>query len=132
MVVSLKENKPEEWNPMQGKKVKFIENELEPENADGVCGHLEAIGESEVNGSFYDRFIKRFIDIILSLCGLVILSPIYLILMLAIVIDDPGPVFFAQKRVGKNKQYFRLHNVFKIEGEVSFCNKVLNNTRLAA
>ena len=41
--------------------------------------------------------------------GLVILSPVYLVIAIAIKIDDPGPVFFTQKRVGKNKQYFKLH-----------------------
>ena len=41
--------------------------------------------------------------------GLVILSLVYLIIAIAIKIDDPGPVFFTQKRVGKNKRYFKLH-----------------------
>ena len=41
--------------------------------------------------------------------GLIILSPIFLILALLIVIDDPGPVFFTQKRVGKGKTFFKLH-----------------------
>ena len=35
-------------NPMEGKKVIFVENQNEKENADGVCGHLEAVGESEL------------------------------------------------------------------------------------
>ena len=37
------------------------------------------------------------------------LSPLYLIVIIAIVIDDPGPVLFTQKRIGKNKRYFKLH-----------------------
>lgn len=41
--------------------------------------------------------------------GLVILSPVYLVIAIAIKIDDPGPVFFTHKRVGKNNQYFKLH-----------------------
>ena len=106
---SVYKNKPEEWNPMEGKKVKFVENPLEPANADGVCGHLEAVGKAEEHRSFYDRVIKRTIDIILSFCGLVVLSPVYLILCIAIFIDDPGPILFVQKRVGRNKQYFKLH-----------------------
>ena len=106
---SVYKNKPEEQNPMQGKKVRFVEDDREKENADGVRGHLEAIGDADGHRGFYDRVVKRVIDIILSFCGLVILSPIFLILGIAIVIDDPGPIFFAQKRVGKNKQYFRLH-----------------------
>lgn len=59
--------------------------------------------------SLYSKFIKRTIDIFLSFLGLVILSPIFLILSLLIYIDDPGPIFFKQKRVGKNKEFFQLH-----------------------
>lgn len=106
---SVYRGKPEERNPMEGKKVKFVEDETEPANADGVCGHLEAVGESEDHRGIYDRVVKRTIDMILSFCGLVILSPVFLILCIAIVIDDPGPIFFAQKRVGRNKEFFRLH-----------------------
>ncbi len=102
-------NNPEQQNPMEGKTVVFIENPIEPVNADGVCGHLEAVGVAQINSSFYDSVVKRFIDVVLSFCGLILLSPIYLIIMLAIVIDDPGPVLFGQKRIGKNKQYFQLH-----------------------
>lgn len=56
----------------------------------------------------YKRFVKRLIDILLSTCGIILLSPIYLILMLAIRLDDPGPVFFRQKRVGIHKTYFDI------------------------
>ena len=56
----------------------------------------------------YERYIKRLIDIVLSVLGLVMLSWLYFILALAIVIDDPGPVFFKQKRVGKNKKHFNI------------------------
>ena len=52
---------------------------------------------------------KRGIDWIVSLLGLLVLSPLYLILSLMIVIDDPGPVMFTQKRVGRYKTYFKLH-----------------------
>lgn len=106
---SVYKNMPDQQNPMENKKVRFVCNQDEKENADGVRGHLEIIGKSENMRSGYDRVIKRIIDIILSFCGLVLLSPVYLILCLAIVMDDPGPIFFTQKRVGKNKQYFRLH-----------------------
>lgn len=52
--------------------------------------------------------IKRFIDIILSLIGLIVLSPIFLILIIAIKIDSRGPVLFKQKRVGINKTHFNI------------------------
>ena len=54
-------------------------------------------------------YVKRALDIILSFCGLVILSPVFLFISLWILIDDPGPVLFTQKRLGKDKEYFKLH-----------------------
>lgn len=99
----------EEKNPLEGKKVRFIRNENETENADGVKGHLEAIGNSDYTPGFYDKYVKRVIDITLSFCGLVVLSPVFVAIAIAIKIEDPGPVLFTQKRLGKNKQYFKLH-----------------------
>ena len=56
----------------------------------------------------YRKFGKRLLDVLLSGCGIVILSPLYLILAAAIKIDDPGPVFFRQKRVGIHKTHFQI------------------------
>ena len=56
----------------------------------------------------YRNYGKRFLDIILSACGIVVLSPVYLLISLAIKIDDPGPVFFKQKRVGLHKSHFYI------------------------
>ena len=108
---SVYRDKPEERNPMEGKKVKFVEDETEPANADGVYGHLEAVGETEHKAGVYEKYVKRTIDIVLSFGGLVVLSPVFAILALWIVIDDPGPVLFTQKRIGKDKQYFKLHKL---------------------
>ena len=58
----------------------------------------------------YEKVIKRFIDIVLSFLALIVLSWLYLILIIAIKINDPGPAFFTQKRVGIHKSYFKLHN----------------------
>ena len=102
-------NEPEQRNKLEGKKVVFVENENEPENADGVRGHLEAVGESQHRAGVYEKYIKRGLDVILSFGGLVVLSPVFLAIFIAIKIDDPGPVLFTQKRLGKNKQYFKLH-----------------------
>lgn len=52
--------------------------------------------------------VKRLIDIILSLIGIIVLSPIFLILIIAIKIDSKGPVLFKQKRVGINKTHFNI------------------------
>ena len=103
------ENDPEQKNPLEGKKVIFVENEDEPANADGAKGHLEAVGDSDHKSGMYEKYIKRGIDIVLSFGGLVVLSPVLLGIAVAIKIDDPGPVLFTQKRLGQNKKYFKLH-----------------------
>lgn len=52
--------------------------------------------------------IKRLIDLILSVCGLIVLSPLLIAIVIAIKLDSKGPVIFKQKRVGKNKTYFNI------------------------
>ena len=52
--------------------------------------------------------IKRLTDIVLSLLGLIILSPVFLILIIAIKLDSKGPVLFKQKRVGIHKSHFNI------------------------
>ena len=100
---------PEQKNALEGKRVRFVADERERENADGQRGHLEPVGDSRLATSLYDRVFKRGLDVVLSLGGLIVLSPLLAGLSLAIVVDDPGPVFFTQKRIGRNKRYFKLH-----------------------
>lgn len=52
--------------------------------------------------------LKRGIDIILSFCGIVILSPLWLLLAAAVKCESKGPALFKQKRVGVNKKYFYI------------------------
>ena len=59
-------------------------------------------------GNMYRNGLKRVLDFILSLVGLILLSPVLLIIALIIKLTSPGPVFFKQKRVGKNKTYFNI------------------------
>lgn len=106
---SIYANEPEQLNRMVGKKVVFVQDDNYSENADGVKGHLEAVGDIDYKPNFYAKYIKRAIDVVMSFGGLVVLSPIYAVIALAIFIDDPGPVLFTQKRIGQNKQYFKLH-----------------------
>ena len=54
------------------------------------------------------RIIKNGLDRILSLLGLIILSPVFLILIVAIKLDSKGPVLFKQKRVGIRKTHFHI------------------------
>ena len=53
--------------------------------------------------------IKRSIDILLSIIGLVILSPLFIVLVIAIKLDSKGPVLFKQKRVGIHKSHFNIY-----------------------
>ena len=57
----------------------------------------------------YKGLIKRLIDAVLAACGLIVLSPVFLLLAVTIYIDDPGPIFFAQKRIG-----------MKVDGKITF------------
>lgn len=56
----------------------------------------------------YKHFLKRVIDFILSLIGFIVLSPVFIILCVWIKLDSKGPIFFRQKRVGKNKKHFNI------------------------
>lgn len=57
----------------------------------------------------YRHFFKPLFDFILSFIGIIVLIPVWIILVIAILIDDPGPIFFTQKRVGIHKQFFKEH-----------------------
>ena len=57
----------------------------------------------------YKKYIKRLIDVILSFIGLLFLLPFFVIFAIIIKIESKGPVFFKQKRIGKNKTYFMIY-----------------------
>lgn len=57
----------------------------------------------------YCNYLKRLLDLIFSIILIAVLLPVSLLIMLIIFIDDPGNVFFLQKRVGKNKKIFNLY-----------------------
>ena len=56
----------------------------------------------------YSKYGKRTIDFILSFAGIIILSPLLIVLMVLIKVTSPGPIFFKQKRVGIRKSYFNI------------------------
>lgn len=63
--------------------------------------------------NLYGKYIKRIIGFILSTVGIIVLIPVWIILAVAIKIDDPGPVFFSQKRFAKDgkdgkPRYFKI------------------------
>ena len=56
----------------------------------------------------YERFIKRGLDVVISLVSLVALSPLFLLIAIAIKLDSKGPVIFRQKRYGQHKELFDI------------------------
>lgn len=58
--------------------------------------------------SFYNRFFKRIVDVFCSLMAIIFLSVVYLPICLIVKCTSPGPIFFKQKRVGKDKSHFYI------------------------
>ena len=56
----------------------------------------------------YTRYIKRPLDFVLSLAGVIVLSPVLLVIVICIKVSSPGPIFFKQKRVGIHKTHFNI------------------------
>jgi len=73
--------------------------------------------------------LKRMIDFTLSILAVVCLSPFFLILIVAIKLDSPGPIFFRQKRVGTNKKYFNIlkFRTMRIDTPKDMPTHLLNN-----
>lgn len=59
--------------------------------------------------TMYKNYLKRMIDFFLSFIGLVVLSPFFLLIIIAIKLDSKGPILFKQKRVGINKKNFTIY-----------------------
>ena len=57
----------------------------------------------------YKRFFKRFFDILLSLLGIIVISPILIILAIAVKLDSKGPVIFKQQRIGRKGKVFNIY-----------------------
>lgn len=77
----------------------------------------------------YKHFFKRFFDILISLLGLIILSPVLLIIAIAIKVESKGPVIFKQDRVGRHGKVYKMYKfrsmcvgAEQMEGGV-FCTK---------
>src|SRR5690554_5262164 len=55
------------------------------------------------------KLFKRIMDTLLSFIGLIVLSPLFILIIILIKIDSKGPILFKQKRVGKNKKHFYIY-----------------------
>jgi lipopolysaccharide/colanic/teichoic acid biosynthesis glycosyltransferase len=71
--------------------------------------------------------IKRIFDIVCSLCGLIILCPLFLAIAIWIKCDSPGPVFFRQERVGYLGRLFRMHKFRTMYADASGMSLTINN-----
>ena len=87
---------------------------------DNVIPNIHALENTEVSNEnilksnnlyfvIMYRYIKRFMDVILATIALVVLSPIFLIIAIAIKIESKGPVFFKHTRIGKNGKIIKLY-----------------------
>lgn len=84
--------------------------------------------------STIDENLKRFFDFIASICGMIVFSPLFLIIMILIKCDSKGPVIFSQERIGKGGKPFMLYkfrtmnNSSEADGKPKLCQK--NDERL--
>ena len=65
----------------------------------------------------YRLFVKRLLDIVLSAVGIVIFSPVYLLIGLMVRIQMGAPVLFSQERIGKDEKPFRLYKFRSMTNE---------------
>lgn len=80
-------------------------NRVVVENLDGI----PLVGVSAPALRDWQRVLKRVTDIVFSAAALVLLAPLFGAIALAIKLDSPGPVIFAQKRVGRGRQEFTCY-----------------------
>jgi len=82
-------------------------------DSDVVVNQLTVIQTSKYNENFNNfkiyKFIKRFLDVLLALIGIVLLSPVFLVITITIKIESKGSVFFIHKRIGKNGEKIGIY-----------------------
>lgn len=61
------------------------------------------------NHKFYKSFLKRFIDVVLSFCMLLVLWPVFILVAVAVKLDSKGPVIFKQTRLGLDGKEFSIY-----------------------
>ena len=67
------------------------------------------IDQKQIESRKVYHFVKRFLDIVLSIIGLIVLSPLIIIIAYKIKKEDNGPIFYKQVRVGKNGRHFEMY-----------------------
>lgn len=82
----------------------LIENSRDAQFIDSPFFIMDLVGPR-----WYERLIKRIVDIVVSVIALVVLSPVFLIVAIAIKLDDHGPVFYAQTRLTYKGKLFKVY-----------------------
>jgi exopolysaccharide biosynthesis polyprenyl glycosylphosphotransferase len=90
----------------------------------GTCdiNEVEGIPAIDIRSkkqNFVYFFVKRLMDILLSACGLVLFSPLWLIIVIAIRLDSPGKAHFVHERVGKDGKIFKLYKFRTMKDKVN-------------
>lgn len=75
--------------------------------------------------NYYERFLKPFFDVIVSLFGVVIFMPLFLLVAFCLLVFNRGNVFFTQERVGKNERIFKVFKFKTMTDETDHNNHLL-------
>lgn len=81
------------------------------------------VNPAKVNDRPFYHVVKRLFDIVASACGLILLSPLFLFLVIKIRSEDGGPAFYSQERIGKNEKPFKM---WKFRSMVVDADKMLD------
>lgn len=96
------------------------------QNLKSVDSVSDVVMKEEYEKSYLYFFVKRIIDIVASLLGIIVLSPVFIITAIAIKLDSKGPVFFGQQRVG---QYGKLFKMYKFRSMVTNAEELLEKLK---
>lgn len=81
------------------------------------------VNPAKVNDRPFYHVVKRLFDIVVGACGLILLSPLFLFLVIKIRSEDGGPAFYSQERIGKNEKPFKM---WKFRSMVVDADKMLD------
>lgn len=81
------------------------------------------VNPAKVNDRPFYHVVKRLFDVVASACGLILLSPLFLLLIILIKSEDGGPAFYSQERIGKNEKPFKM---WKFRSMVVDADKMLD------
>lgn len=95
-----------------------------------MCSQLSVKKEPKRKNRLY-LVVKRLLDCVLSLIGIIVLIPVFLVIGILIKVDSKGPVIFKQKRYGKNKEPFYIYKfrTMRLDAPKNLSTKELNNSK---